>query len=1306
MHGTFNDFVSLKKWYLIIYIGTKYSQSLIVILSSQYLFMKSKLIAVFIFVFFSSLLKAQSHYNIEWKPVIEQNGISFIWFDGAVMNAQDFHIPSYCGEIENKYNGSFELVNPVFIPLTKEEQRVFNNANNIVPNRVEILQHNTTFGGYGVTKFYLLPVRVNPETNKLEKLISFSLKEIEHNNVEKSTFKTATRVGDTTALASGDWYKIAVNTSGVYKITPQFLTECGFAIANLPVSSVRVLGNGKGVLPEANSKNPNPGLHELKIYMNDVNGDGIFNGSDYALFYAHGAHRWDYNESTEVFSHTYNVYSDKSYYFITTNNGNGKRIDEASYPSGTITYNVNTFDDFQFFEEDKVNLVASGRKWYGDLFDYKLTYNYVMQFANVDVTDSAFLNTKAVARALVANTKMKFKVNNVPVSNLVFPAVYTSSIADYVIERSTRVGFLPTANTLQIEVTYDNALYPAGTAWLDYFAVELRKKLKMNGSSVIFRDKRAYRNGGFAEYLLENATSDIMIWDVTDHHNVRKIAYNLVGTDAKFNAPSDSLRTFAAVKGSAFPTPEKTGKVQNQHLFGLKNVDMVIVSYPDFLVQAEQLAQFHRNSDGLNVFVATPEMIYNEFSSGMQDITGIKLFLRHLYKNSPSNPVKYLLLFGDASYDYKNRLPNMHNFVPIFQSKSSFSLTSSTCTDDYFGFLDDDEGNNMLSENVDIGIGRMPVKSVNEAIVSVSKVINYATEKKSFGDWRNRVLLIADDVDESYELDFVKNVDGLARELDTVQEILNIEKVYIDSYVQEVRAGSQRYPDARQDIFRKVEKGNLITSYLGHGGEVGLAKERILQLPDINGWDNLNNMPLFITVTCEFTRVDDPARVSAGEQLFLNSQGGAIALFSTLRPVYATTNTYNINKELFEYSFSQVNGEYLTLGDIIRITKNNNQSNDKIRFSLIGDPALKLAIPEHKVITDSINGIAVGAFADTLKALSKVRITGHIEDFNGNLLTDFNGIVNPTVYDKKSDKATLRNDNQGAIFNYKTRENIIFKGESSVESGMFAYEFVVPLDISFVIDEGKFSYYATNKVTDAAGVETGILIGGLNLDADFDDEGPEVRVFINDTNFISGGLTDKNPTSIALIADSSGINTVGNGIGHDIVGILDGNTSSPYVLNNYFQSDLNNYQSGRVTFPFFDLEAGTHNLLIRAWDVNNNPGEGEVIFIVDDSHQLALNRVLNYPNPFSNITRFQFEHNRAGDPLQIDIQIFDQKGEMVKRIQQTLVSEGNIVNQITWDGKSDKGSYLSSGVFVYRVIVRSTTDGSSTQDYSKLVFVN
>ena len=1256
------------------------------------------------FFFLISLLSiglAAQQTTINWQKPISDQTQHILWFDQASAGSQNFIIPSYCGQVWSNIPVKLVLKNVVVEELPAYDASLLDAK--MVPFSFEldeVYQPDNELVAY-----CLLPVRYNKEKQFFERILQFEV-ELVPTAAKTNLYKTSA-AGDSSVLAIGQWHKLAITKDGVYKITPQLLADCGFSTVNLASSSIRLFGNGNGVLSEVNADNPNPGLKEVALYIND-GGDGIFNGNDFALFYAKGPHTWNYLENEKRFQHTYNIYSEQSFYFLTVAPGtSGKRMQPAGYNPPGATYTVTSVDDFAFIETDQYNLVGSGREWFGDLFDFKLNYNYVMQFSDVSA-DTAWFTTRAVARSTSSGTLMQYSVNNNLITTLNFSAVSINSGAPYVSQDFKRTPFLPPSNSLQIDVAYKNSVNPSATAWLDYIEVEVRRNLTLSGNQFIFRDKKAYHLGGAALYMVGNANANTMVWDVTSFNNQRMLPVQIANGSASFIAPSDSLRTFVALTGSNFPLPTKVGPVPNQNLMGMVDIEMVIVSHPNFLAEAQRLATHHRTTQNLSVAVVTPQEIYNEFSSGMQDITAIKLFLRHLYKHpNATKPLKYLLLFGDASYDYKGRTPNDHNFVPIYQSLSSFSLYSSFCTDDFFGYLDDNEGRNMLLEDLDLGIGRMPVKSLSEAKSSVDKVIEYGKEKTTFDDWRNRMLLVADDVDETWEMDFLNYMDRIARELDTIYPKVNVEKIYIDSYVQEVKAGSQRYPIAREDLFRKVQRGNLVTSYLGHGGEVGWAKERILQLADITAWTNLNQMPVFTTVTCEFTRVDDPARVSAGEQLFLNPLGGAVGLYSTLRPVFATPGTYLINQQLSQYLFTVNNGQQLSLGEVAMAVKNISTSSDRLRFAFIGDPAMYLALPEFEVVTDEIyiNDILANQATDTLKALSRIKVKGHIEDHQGMLMSDFEGVILPTVFDKKFGKVTLRNDGKGQPLNYTTRENVIYRGKASVSKGSWEFEFVVPLDISFVVGNGKISYYATDSLVDAAGYNTDILVGSLDLSAEPDNQGPIVRLFINDTNFVSGGLTDKDPTGLALISDENGINTVGTGIGHDILGILDGNTGAPLILNDYFESDLNSYQSGTVNYPFFNLKAGEHHLLVRAWDVSNNMGQDEITFIVDESAQLALSRVLNYPNPFNTITRFQFEHNRAGEPLEVDIQIFSQNGDLVKRITEKLTSLGNRVNQITWDGTSDSGSQISSGMYVFRVIVRSLEDGSTATDYSKLVFI-
>lgn len=1247
-----------------------------------------------VFVILAQQLSGQK-IQIQWQqPVETPFGVQLQFLD-ACANVQHQVVPSYGSQVFSAERATIKIDKISTEPLPENEAALLDAPSFSTSFEVtQSYQPRTQ-----LITYHILPVRFNITTNSFERLVNFELVLVPE-AIKPELDKTSS-TGDSSVLAIGQWYKLSVVNSGVYKITPQLLVDCGLG-SGMQSSTVRLFGNGNGMLSEKNDDNPQPGLKEIPLYMND-GGDGIFNGNDYALFYANGPHEITF-DGNDKYSHNYNLYASESYYFLTVAaGGGGKRMQQAGYSPTLATYNSTGFDDYKFLENDLYNLVGAGRQWFGDLFDFTTNRSYNLQFSNVNIADSAMFSARVVGRASGTSAEMRFKINNNPVLNLNVPLNQNDINAS-----AGSAIFIPNASAFQIDVTLNKNGSTGTSVWLDNFAAQVRLNPVFSGSQLQIKDHRAFNQGGVTRFSLSNAPSNLLIWDVTDFNNQRLVPVQNANGLAEFLAPADSLRTFMAISGANFPLPTQVGAVVNQDLMGLENVDMIIVSYAAFVSEANRLATFHQNTQNLNVVVVTPQQIYNEFSSGMQDIMAIKLFFRHLYKKNATatHTFKYALLFGDASYDYKKRMPNDHNLVPIFQSETSFSLLTSYCTDDFFGLLDDGEGNGFYDEDIDIGIGRMPVKTVAEAKNAVDKTIEYGVAKPTYGDWRNRATLVADDVDSFWEREFLTYTDLIAKEFDTIYPVVNFKKIYVDSYLQELKSGSQRYPGAREDLFRSVQRGTLVTSYLGHGGEVGLASERVLQLSDINSWTNFEEPTVFTTVTCEFSRLDDPTRVSAGEQLFLNQNGGAVALFSTLRPVFAGASTYTINQKLFQQLFNNTGGQPTHFGEVVKAVKNATLSGDRIKFALIGDPAIHLPLPIHNVVSDSIfiNNKLADLNADTLKALSLVRIMGHLEDQGGSVLSNYQGVLLPTVFDKPLLRQTLNNDNVGNPQPFFTQENIIYKGKTAVKDGYWSFEFVVPLDISFVVGQGKISYYATDSVTDAAGYDRP-KIGSLDLTAPPDDKGPEVRLFINDTNFVSGGLTDRNPVGLALISDDNGINTVGTGIGHDIIGVLDGNSAEPLILNDYFEADLGSYKSGTVRFPFFNLNPGIHTLLVRAWDVQNNMGQDDVEFIVDESVELALRRVLNYPNPFHTITYFQFEHNRAGEALEVDIQIFNQGGVLVKRFLEDLVSEGNRVSQISWNGTDESGSPLGSGVYVYRVVVRSKTDGSTATDYSKLVLI-
>lgn len=1259
---------------------------------------------VFLLLFIAVYTVKGQDISIKWNApttnVINEQSFEVLNFEGASNANGDNPIPEFClrSELRVWNIKNIRLANVVVEQATSNELSILNRAE--VQREFVINGGVTGDNGMPYLAVCVVPVRYNASSRTYEKLVSASIEW----DANPETFSMKTQVfGTNSVLASGDWYKMSVANDGVYKITPAYVQEVGLG-TGIQISSLAVFGNGFGELPERNDQFRYDDLQENGSFVFDQNQDGVFNGTDYLLFYGKASKQWQYDYDSDRFDHLNNNYSDNNYYFLTSTEGSGKRVGTVSYNPGTTTHNVTSFDDHQFYELDKTNLLGTGRRWFGELFDFTLSYNFNFGFPNIDVNEPVKLFTRAVARSSSSSTRMRVTTGGIVVSDFPFSAIAGSG---YVSESSDRTQFSPTSNNVALTVTYNNNVNPSSIAWLDYIEVVARRKLIYNSGALFFRDSKSVGPNNVAEYKISNYPNSAQVWDITNHLSPELVAPTVQGNEAVFKAPSDTLREFVALNGSSFSEPRREGPVANQDLHGMSAVDFVIVSHKNFLSEANRLAEFHRTNDNYRVAVIELSTVYNEFSSGAQDITAIKDLMRNLYEKAQSSEdkPKYLLLFGDASYDYKNRIDPNHNFVPVYQSPGSFSYNSSFSTDDYFGFLDPSEGASMYSESLDLSIGRFPVKTINEARVAVDKVISYATDTETYGSWRNDVLIVTDDMDATWERILTSSPEAKSRQLETRFPALNFQKIYTDAYIQSSSAGSQRYPEARQELFRKANAGNLMTLYVGHGGEVGWATERILQLEDINAWDNIKNMPVFVTITCEFSRLDDPNRVSAGEQLFNNNKGGTIALFSTTRAVGANS-ALNLNNNFLDTVFTRgLDGAYQKMGDVIKNTKNQSFGQDKLKFSLLGDPAQQMAIPEYQVVNTHINGTPMGLSSDTIKALSKISLKGEVRDLTGSIITDFQGSVFPQIFDKKVNKVTLENDVAYGPISFQEFENTIYRGEASVENGLFEYEFIVPLDISYNVNYGKMNYYAENDKIDAHGSYTDILIGGLNTNASIDKLGPDIELFINDRSFVSGGITNANPVLYVEVFDSSGVNTVGNGIGHDIIAVLDDNTNSTFVLNDYYEADLNSFQSGKIQYPLQGLEPGEHKILFRVWDVYNNPSETVINFVVSESTELQISRVLNWPNPFTTYTEFQFEHNRASEPLDVQVQIFSVSGQIIKSINQRIQATGNRVTGITWDGRDQYGDQIAKGVYVYKLKVKSQLDNTYAEKIEKLVIL-
>jgi hypothetical protein len=1095
-------------------------------------------------------------------------------------------------------------------------------------------------------------------------------------------------------LSTGTWSKLAIKEAGIYKVDVAFLSSLGFTASTISSGAIRLYGNGGNMLSETNAEIPIDDLAENAIMMID-GGDGVFNGADYFLFYAGGPDRWLKDSLNKRFVHQKNLYSDSAYYFITIG-GVGKRITSVqNTASPTIT--VNSFNERIFHELDSVNLLSSGKEWLGEEFadapGKTLSRSFSVNIPNLVAGSLATLVSNCVARSVNAGSRFDVRINNQLSQQVNLPSTGPGFYDLFARQSQQQSDLLLPQESMQVNYTYVPGSFNA-QGWLNFFEIHARRNLVItNNGQLSFRDWNSVGNS-ICEFIVGNVSGSTQVWDITEPLTPSRMQGNFSTTEFRFVNEAARLKEYIAFNPVNALIPSNAGRIPNQDLHNIQQTDYLIISHASLLSQAERLAAFHRQKNNLKVTVVTIDKVLNEFSSGAGDPVAIRDFVKMYFDKNVSTPAsrpKYLLLFGDASFDFKNRVINNTNLVPAYQSTISLDPLSTYTSDDFFGFLDDNEDINsgLVTNLLDIGVGRVPAKNNEEAKNYVDKVIAYYA-KESFGSWRNSISFIADDEDNNLHLQDAELITGTV----SANPVFNIQKIYLDAFQQESGSAGGRYPTVNETINNRIASGTLVFNFIGHGGAARLAEEVILDQAMINSWNNSNRLPLFVTATCDFAPYDNPFINSLGENILVRPKTGGIAMMTTTRLVFSFSNRV-MNNNYMQFAMQpDANGKYRSLGEAILAAKNYTYqtSGDVInnrKFTLLGDPALTLAFPQFKIKTTRLNSIDPLVQTDTLSAGEKVVIEGQVTDNNGSSLSSFNGTVYPVVFDKPLAITTRANDPGSQQTSFQQQSNVLFKGKASVTNGRFSFSFKVPKDINYQFGQGKLSYYADDGTIDGSDFFNGFVVGGSAAIVDNDKEGPAIKAWLNDEKFVNGSIVNQRSILIVKLTDSSGINTSGTGIGHDITVILDNNSNQPFNLNNYYEADLDKYGQGYARFQLTDLEPGIHTLKIKAWDVLNNSSEFLLDFMVVNDDELVIDHVLNYPNPFTTKTQFWFEHNKPGQDLFVQIHIFSLSGKTVRRIEKTINTSGNRSTDVDWDGRDDFGDKIGRGVYIYRLKVFS-----------------
>lgn len=1097
---------------------------------------------------------------------------------------------------------------------------------------------------------------------------------------------------DKSLLSEGNIVRIRVSESGIYRLTYEQIAEWG-----LRPEHVSILGYGGALLSQDFTQPRIDDLCPVAFYMNKGT-DNQFGKGDYILFYGQGSVAWTY--SGGYFTHTRNHCSDYGYYFLSDAEGLQHLMPLAEEAVGTVQHTVTTYNACVLHEQDMVNLVdrkkgltGGGREFYGEDILSGQSRTFTLDLPSA-VADQPMSCNVAAASTGAGNATLTIACAGTQ-TDIPFGTIETADNYTFALAGNKRLNNIPAQVIPRITLSYESQI-ASDYGYVNYIELNAECELALTDNALFFRQTAYYDENNLSRYCLSGADAYTEIWDITRLDDIRLVPATLSHDTLYFTGDNTRLTQYVAVRTHANHslTPTYIEKVPNQNLHALRDIDYVIITPAAFRQEALRLAKAHERYDGLTYAVVTDQEVYNEFSSGTPDVSAYRWLMKMLYDcaSSVETRPKSLLLFGDGTFDNRQLLPQSgKNILLTYQAVNSTVETKAYASDDYFTFLEDEDGvvGSYFSDPVGvmrIGVGRLPISTVEQARQVVDKLITYI-EDTYRGKWKQQLLFLADDGDNNQHT----SICDLAAEtvVNKAPDFI-VNKIYLDAYTQEKTASGESYPIAYNRFTNLMRQGVLFMDYCGHGSVNNITNEMFLTKSDIERMTN-RNQAFWMLATCGFAHFDQQA-LSAAELAVLNPNGGAIAVMSACRTVYANENSH-INRFLCDTLFGHSdNYSYTTsIGEAARIAKNRcgKTSENKMSYILFGDPALRLNYPtSYDVVTSTTS--------DTLRALNEVTLNGYIRNAQGDTATAFNGSLHISVYDKQQQITTRDNDAVSSGLTpipctYKDYPNLLFVGKTEVQDGLFRLTFRMPKDIRYNFDSGRIVYYAIDSLTQEEGIghTHSFVIGGSSPQAALlnDTTGPDLRIYMDNPAFTDGSQTSEYPHFFADIYDENGINAVGSGIGHDLMLVLDNDNALTYNLNDYF-STHGDYRQGQVSYAFSELKEGPHNLLFRAWDLLNNSSTASLRFTVVKGLQTQLFSVTAYPNPCP-----------SGMPIHIRIAA-DRPDELLQTTLSIYDLSGGQVYHTSFNGErtislSPSQTNMHPGIYIYRIQCQTATSSSS-----------
>lgn len=1076
-------------------------------------------------------------------------------------------------------------------------------------------------------------------------------------------------------LSDHEWYKIGITADGVYGIDYGTLQSYGIDPTQLNPAKIRLFSNEQGMLPELNAAERFDDLSEVAIMVTGAD-DGSFDEGDIILFYGQGPVKM-FSTTGTYFTYKRNSYTDTTFYFLCVDGDReGLRVgQQASVETDEEATVLDVFLDYYYHESEEFSPYASGRVWYGDLLTGQEGFKeFQVEIPGLVVDRGVRVESKVLGRCKPASY-YNLKLNGESVVENYLIEAYKEQSLEYGKEHSTSKLVHPATNNITLRYEFgefeNNPLL-----FVDYFVLSFWRELRCFEHDFGFRFVASQLSDGPSKVKVAGVSATHICWDITDPMHPLSQAHETQSDTLSFGIESQTERLFYLFDLDNVKHVASCKSIPNQNLHGLETAELLIVAPRVFWEQAQGFATFHAENDAMDCVVADIAEIYNEFGTGAADPTALRDFIRMLYLRS-NGRLKYVLLLGKGTHDYRCIKGVNNNFIPTFESASNaHQEVLSMCSDDYFALMDEGEGPN-CEGRVDLGVGRIPITTPKQGDEVLAKIRHYIDLDATHGIWRNNHVLMADN-DTKY---YARYAEELSAILDTAWPAATLKKLYFDSYPVVSTPSGNRIPMANRVLHEYFDQGFGALSYTGHGGVKSLSSEWVLALADILALNNYDKLPFFHTATCEFSKFDNPTVVSAGELMLLQPHGGAIAMLTTVRPTIAQNNQ-KLSRSLSEHLYDVVDGQHYRFGDIYRIVKSNNKyySMSNIVYVLFGDPALRFSCPSHEVVTEDIQGSELLA------------VSGYIATPNGNVDTQFDGKLDVRMYDQKSDFSTLGLYDDPLSYSYYN--DVLFEGKASVVGGRFEVLVPVPSMIGQGERKARLVYSAYDSIRK---VEAGGAFDDFRVQAPtnvVDSQGPDIKLYWNTPDFVSGDVGAPNGVLYADLFDEHGIYHYNVSIGRDIVMSSTLDELDNLILNDRYEPAVDDYQRGRIRIPLDELEDGVYEFSLKAWDTWNNGSEASIVLVVERSMLMAELR--SYPNPFTDEVVFSFVNGQLSEDLSVTLEVFDVMGRCVARLEEQTSSVSGVVPPIHWSGRNNNGGELHPGVYLYRLSVTDEAGKTKT----------